>query len=290
MAAESTGNLAPLLALPIAVLTALAVGFAAAWFVPAWDELASRRIAGYRPRLAALGLDDVNWAQYLRLWGLAMVAAALGPWLILDMPLLGVPLAVAAWSAPPYLLERRIARRESILRDQMTSASVALANAVRAGMSLADGLESVAAETPDPLATELRRIVADYHRGRPLGEAINAVRQRLDLDSFRLFSSALLVNLDRGGRVADTLVQIGRTLQENQRLERQLEADTAGGRKLIVILGIFPLVFLAVLMMMDSEGTGVQFRTIAGQVVLVVVLALIAVAVKVARRILAIEI
>ena len=135
----------------------------------------------------------------------------------------------------------------------------------------------------------MKFIVSDYRRGRPLADAILAVNQRLDLDSFRMFSAAILVNLDRGGRIGDTLVRISRSLEENQRLERKLEADTAGGRKLILILGAFPLLFLAGFSALDPQGTGAHFRGLPGQVVLIVVLLLILAAVKVAGKILAIS-
>ena len=52
----------------------------------------------------------------------------------------------------------------------MVAATIALANTSRAGLSLAQGLETVGNETPEPLASEIRRIVREYKHGRPLAE------------------------------------------------------------------------------------------------------------------------
>ena len=78
----------------------------------------------------------------------------------------------------------------------------------RAGLSLAQGLETVGKETSEPLAAEIRRVVREYKHGRPLAEALRAAKDRLNIDSFTLFASAVLVSLERGGRITDALERI----------------------------------------------------------------------------------
>src|SRR5205085_687207 len=148
----------------------------------------------------------------------------------------GVALIFFVYVAPRYVLEFVIARRRSLLRDQMVGASTAMANAARAGLALGQALESISKETPAPLANEFRRIIQEYERGRPLPDALRDAKERLELDGFTLFTSSLLTCLDRGGRITEALDRISKSLQESQRLERKLEADTATGRKVVIIL------------------------------------------------------
>jgi len=284
----------PILLLAAPLATALAAG-AAAVALPRsgasdlWGAAVSRHLSGLLPQIQALGLDRSRVDLGLKLWGVAMIAvvgvmAALGQWL------LAVPAAILVWAAPRIVVEAMVKRRRNLLRDQMVGATVALANATRAGLALAQGLEAAAAETPEPLRSEFRQVVNEYRRGRPLPEAIAAAKRRLGLESFTLFASALLVCLERGGRLSESLEAIARSLQENQRLERKLEAETASGRAVVAVLAIFPIAFLGLFGLINPEGTALMFSTLIGQAALVVVALLIFGAAAMARRILAIDI
>lgn len=254
--------------------TALAVAVGYAWAAPLWDRLAARYLADLVAGQKASGFEPLPLAPLLRWWGLLLVAVVLGLGL-LGQALLAPPIVLVLVLLPRYVLQYRIGRRRRLLRDQLVGTTVALANSARAGQSLAQGFESVGAETPEPLAREIRRIVADYHRGRPLAEAIAEAKKRIDLESFTLFASAILVSLERGGRISDSLVEISRTLQEGQRLERKLEADTTTGRLVGLLLAAFPFVFLAGFYIVEPEMTSLIFTTLAGRVVLLVVMVIV---------------
>jgi Flp pilus assembly protein TadB len=66
-----------------------------------------------------------------------------------------------------------------------------------------------------------------------LPESLRAAKDRLNIDSFTLFAAAILVSLERGGRITDALERISHSLQELQRIERKLEVDTASGKKVV---------------------------------------------------------
>jgi tight adherence protein B len=105
-----------------------------------------------------------------------------------------------------------------------------------------------------------------------------------------LFSAAVLVSLERGGKITEALERIGHSLQETQRIERKLEVDTASGKKVVYILTAFPLFFLALSYMMNPVGTSDVFQSMLGQIVLLVVIALAYFSFRWSQRILAIEV
>jgi Flp pilus assembly protein TadB len=255
--------------------TAGAVLLAIAWLIPLWDSYCEYYLGQISPMLDSLSLRRASLAPWLRLWGVAMIVVF---WLFVFY-LRMLPLAPAAvyfvYIAPRMILAHLIERRKRMLRDQMVQACQALANTTRAGLSLAQGLETVAEESPQPLASELRRIVYEYRRGRPLAEAIRDTKQRLRLESFSTFAAAVLVSLERGGRISEMLDGISASLAENQRLERKLEAETASGRRAAWVMGLFPFVFLAGFCALDIGGTALIFETIVGQIVLLAVIALV---------------
>lgn len=242
---------------------------------PAWDSVSARQVKDLTPQLHDLRLNVGMLPVWLRLWGTLMVLTIV----LLGIVLQSWPLTLATlgliYVAPRMLMSQLIARRRRLLRDQIVAASSGIANAVRAGLSLAQGIESVAKDTPNPLAFELRRIVFEWQRGRPLLEAIDEVRTRLQLDGFTLFAIAISACVDRGGNVSAALDRISRSLTENQRLERKLEADTASGRQVVVILACFPFGFLGLFFLLDPVATGRMFTTVPGQVVLMMVIGIV---------------
>jgi tight adherence protein B len=277
-----------LLVLASSVLLLAAAFLLLRWNVVLWDEFAAWILADFTRQMRSVGLDSSRLATYLRWWGISLVSA-LAICVALGIPVIGIAVVFFIYVAPRFALEFAIARRRTLLRDQMVGAATAMANSSRAGLALAQALESVGKETPPPLALELRRIVKEFERGRPLPDALRDAKERLQLDGFTLFTSSLLTCLNHGGRVSEALDRISKSLQESQRLERKLEADTATGRRVVIILIMFPVVFLVGFYLMDPASTGVLFSTIPGQFVVLMVLALAYLSAIWAKRILTID-
>lgn len=97
------------------------------------------------------------------------------------------------------------------------------------------------------------------------------LKNRLRLESMTLFCTALGVCHERGGNLTFALDQIGYSLEEQQRVERKMDADTASGQMLVGLMGIFPIGFLMMFYMLDPESTALMFSTLKGQIVLCIV-------------------
>jgi tight adherence protein B len=255
-----------------------------------WDGVTRRYVADLTPKLDSLSLDRTELSSYLRIWGMSLVAAFVVVAFIFQMPPVAIAAVYLVYVAPRIILDLMIRRRRALLRDQMVTATIALANTSRAGLSLAQGLSTVANETPEPLANEIRRVVHEYKHGRPLAEALRAAKDRLNIDSFTLFASAVLVSLERGGRITDSLERISHSLQEIQRIERKLEVDTASGKKVVYILTGFPFFFLGLSYFMNPQGTATVFRSLLGQLILLVIIGLCYFSFRWSQKILTIEV
>ena len=274
----------------ITTATVFVAGFLAARSIRgAWDLISQHYIADLQPMVESLSLDQKHIQSLLRWWGISLALSFLVLTFVLGMFPIALAVAVLLLLAPRWLLRLMIKRQRTRLRDQLVGGTTSLANACRAGLSLAQGLETVSSEVPQPLATEFQRIVSEYQHGRSLSEAITTTKERLRLDSFTVFASAVCVSLQRGGRITESLERIGSTLQENQRIERKLEAETASGRKVVVLLALFPFVFLGGFYLMHPEGTVLVFQSLIGQFVLLAVIGLVVASVAWSNRILAIE-
>ena len=255
----------------------------------AWDRFTYQFVAGQLDQARALSLKSETIRVALRCWGISMLGIVALGWLMGMLPV-AMGLLVVSLILPTWILTWVIQRRRQLLRDQMVGCTRALANSARAGQSLQQALQAVAAESPLPLAGELQRIVGEYQLGRPLVDALSDARRRLKLDSFSLFASSLIVSLERGGRVTEALERIGHSLQENQRVERKLAAETASGWRVVLILTAFPFLFLAGFAVLHPEGTALMFTTLVGQLLLLFILALVVASLWWSRKILAVEV
>lgn len=273
----------------ISLLLALAVGLFVWEIGPIWDKVTAKQIADLSPRMQELRLDRSALPRYLRWWGISMLVVFVF-FTMRGMIPVGLTAVYMIYISPRLVLSSKIRRRSYLLRDQMVGASVALANATRAGLGISQGLATVAAEIDEPLATEFRRIVSDVEHGGVLRDALVSAKNRMQLDSFTLFASAVLVALERGGKLTEALEKISHSLQENQRLERKIEADTASGRQVVLILAAFPFLFLALFSFLEPEGVSYLFTTIAGQIIFVAIVVLVYLAVRWGNKILTVDI
>lgn len=273
-------------------IAALATGVAAALtmrlLLPALDRLTDQFTADLTPQLVAVHADTTRVRVYLRVWSVALVGVPVLLGVVLGMPVLAVIALVPILMTPRAVVRGVVRKQRTKLRDQLVSGCTNMANTVRAGLSFIQGMENVIDDTPEPLAYEFRRIVTEVRRGRPLVDALQETQDRLDLEPFTLFSTAVRACHVQGGNMTEALDRIGTSLLENQRLERKLEAETAAGQKAVRVLAMCPLAFLGMFSVMDPEGFE-TYSTPPGQVVLGVVLILDYVSVRWARAILKLD-
>lgn len=266
---------------------AAAIGFI--YILPIWDRVARHRLGDLADRFVALGYSASSVRDVMRMWGMAMAAIPFFFWQILGMAPVALLATAGMFVLPPLVGGYLIKRRETLLRDQLVSTTLSLSNAAKAGFNLRDGMALVAEEARPPLAGELKRIVADHDRGCPLVDAIETVQQRLAIESFTLFSVAIRVAVDRGGRLNEALRRISRSLVEHQRLERKMDADTSNGRYSALLMGLFPPFFVVLFHLLDPNSTTLLFTTLLGQVVITVVAILTYIGGRWAAKILTID-
>jgi tight adherence protein B len=257
------------------VLSSALIGLATALVVigsaDAVDWVNGRYLADLGERMDRLGMDS----RSLRGWLRARWLLAIGAFLVISVWLHMVPVGIVASVVTYYVvglwLEGRLGTRRCQLRDQLVGATRGLAAQVRAGLPLTEGLAEISGDTPEPLGGLLRRGVNQSEQGRALKAVLLDMKERLQLESFSLLVVALLIAEERGGKLSDVLERIGHSLQEQQRIERKRESETAAGRLLVNILASFPALFLGLFYLLDPKGTGLIFTTLAGQIVLCVV-------------------
>lgn len=148
----------------------------------------------------------------------------------------GVLAAAGPWLALNFLGERRTAAFTSQLPDMLQL----LATTLRSGFSLLQGLDTVARQLPEPTGEEMRQVVAEARLGRPLIQSLDDVAKRVHSDDFDWVVTAVAIQREVGGNLAELLDTVAATMQERERIRREVKTLTAEGRIGAIILSILP--------------------------------------------------
>ena len=180
-----------------------------------------------------------------------------------------IPFAIVACLlgivGPRIALKIVIERQEKAIRHQMVSASNFLVNTARAGMPITDGFSHAVQELPAPVSCVFSRIVSDHQNGRVLAEAIDGVKKKLSLECFSLFATAIQVSLIQGGNMTDSLNRITHSLEEHDRLEGKMLADTAESRRANLLMACAPVLWFGFLYFAMNTWFCLMFNTLPGQ-------------------------
>ena len=165
--------------------------------------------------------------------------------LLIGILLGGLPLA--------YVLHRR-SQRFNKFEQQLPEALDLIVSALRAGHSLASSLGLVAREASDPVGAEFRICHEEQNYGLELRTAMENLVARVPLQDVRIVTTAMLIQKESGGNLAEVREKAGHVIRERFRLKRQIRVHTAQGRLTGWILSFLPVV-LGFLLYMTSPDT-----------------------------------
>jgi tight adherence protein B len=183
-----------------------------------------------------------------------------------------IPLAAICLGAMPtlWLIFRR-KRRMRTFAAQLPDALEMLARGLRSGQSMAFGFNLVSTEMPQPISKEFGRVFEEQNLGIPLDESLKAMTRRIPNLDLKFFVTAVILQRQTGGDLAEILDKIGNLICERFRIWGQVQALTGEGRLSGVVLMALPFVlFLAVyqlnpnyIMTLFRDPMGTKMLTVA---------------------------
>jgi tight adherence protein B len=215
-------------------------------------------------------------------WLLLHTGIALGiPLLLLlvsggDMPLTLVGLLIGAAGPYVYLIFKQSKRKQKF-EESLAPTLQLFAGSLAAGHSLPQAVDTVAQEASEPMASELRRAVAEARLAVTIEDALDHVAERTGSKDFAWVAMAVRIQRNVGGNLAELLTTVAATLRERERLRRHVRVLSAEGRLSAIILGALPILFAfylfvvrrEYLMKLFTDPLGVAM-VIAGSVIFVV--------------------
>ena len=173
--------------------------------------------------------------------------------IVMQFPGPMIPLGASVGLLPLGFLYMRRRNRLKRFAAQLPDALELVGRALRAGHSLASGLQLVSVEMPAPIATEFRRTYEEQNFGVSLEDAIKNLGDRVPNMDLHFFITAVSIQRQTGGDLAEILDKLGYVIRERFKIFGQVRALTAEGRLSGWILNGLPIVLILALLKLNPD-------------------------------------
>ena len=183
------------------------------------------------------------WAPWLLGIAIALTIGLLTQWPLQYVLAIGAVLALLFSQLESFLFAQYVAKLETQLADAIDI----MVGALGAGAAVGPAIEAATEEIDAPLRPYLREISGRIRLGDEPIEVFRSLADRVPLETFLLFSSALAVHWDVGGRLAPTLASVGRTIRDRIEIKRRIQSNIAQSQfSTFAIIGLIYLIALIV--------------------------------------------
>lgn len=237
------------------------------------DQLSQRSLRRGRLTLAEeLGRADMKLrtSEFVMIQVGCMIAAALIGLIRFGFEPQFVIAGMGGYLIPMRLVRLRQRRRQRVLSGQLPDTVSLLSNALKAGYSFPQALDSVSKNASAPIADEFARVVRELNVGGSIEQSLDNLVKRAGNDDLDLVVTAAIIQTQVGGNLARVLDNISDTIRERVRVKGQISAMTAQGRASAWIITLLPVGLVALLYILTPDYFGVMTKTRAGLALLVI--------------------
>jgi tight adherence protein B len=199
--------------------------------------------------LRDLGAADLKLkpSEYIALWVGAIVGIPAVLYLVgfvvpsLQNPVVLLVGILFGFIAPRFWLNFRKGSRLKAFNKQLPDTVTLIANALRAGSSFLQAIELVVRESRPPISTEFSRVIREVNLGLPFDLALENMVRRVKSEDFELMATAISIQHQVGGNLAEILDSIAFTIRERVRIKGEINTLTAQQRMSGYVVGFLPI-------------------------------------------------
>ncbi len=193
-------------------------------------------------------------SEYLALQVLAGIGVGTAVYFLLGKNTLFAILgAIFGLFIPRFYLSFTAKRRLRAFEDQLSDTLNLWVNALRSGYSVLQSMEAIATELPPPVSVEFERVVQEVRLGLGVPQALYNMLRRVPSDDLDLVITAVNIQREVGGNLAEVLDTISFTIRERVRIKGEIRTLTAQGRLSGWIISLLPIGLALVLMVINPQ-------------------------------------
>ncbi|MBK9927147.1 MAG: type II secretion system F family protein [Anaerolineales bacterium] len=198
----------------------------------------------------------IKVSEYYALIFISMSALAIVAFLIQGSWPASIIGAIGGFFAPRFYVKRQQVVRLQKFNDQLGDMLNLMVNGLRAGYSTMQAMEAVSRELPAPISDEFRRVVQEMQIGITMEKALDNLLRRIPSDDLDFVITAMNVQREVGGNLAEILDTITFTIRERVRIKGEIRVMTANVRASGAILSLIPFGLGLALYFLSPEYIG----------------------------------
>lgn len=217
-------------------------------------------------------------AEYLVVIGASVLGAGVIGIIISRSILFGLLAAVGGGFIPGMYVSIQRGRRLKLFNNQLGDMLNLTVNGLRAGYSTLQAMEAVSRELPAPIADEFRRVVQEMQLGLAMEDSLEHLLRRISSDDLDLVVTAINVQREVGGNLAEILDVISYTIRERVRIKGEIASLTAQGRATAWVISALPIALVLLLYLVnrpyisqlwnpETRGCGIPILLLAATMV-----------------------
>jgi tight adherence protein B len=179
--------------------------------------------------------------EYLLVRVAAVVILGLVGYLLQRNFLVALVLGAVGFAVPPIYIRARQGRRLRAFNGQLPDVLDHLQGSLRAGYGLLQSVEWVSRQMPNPAGMEFDRVVREVQLGRNILDALDSMVRRIPSDDLALIVTAVKIQYEVGGSLAEILEIVAHTIRERVRIQREISVLTAQQRISGYVLMVLPI-------------------------------------------------
>jgi tight adherence protein B len=185
-------------------------------------------------------------------------------------PLLAVIAGVAVVVVLYLYISSTASKERKKFANQLPEVLTLLATSLRAGYSIMQAIEAVAAEAPEPSNREFGQAMSEIRLGRPMIDALGDVAVRMESQDFEWTVMAIAIQREVGGNLAEVLQSTAETMLYRNRFRREVKALTAEGRLSMYIMLGLPFAIALGIYFLNPGYLDPLFTSLAGIVAIII--------------------
>ncbi len=176
--------------------------------------------------------------------------------------------SLVGFFAPRAYVAFRQGRRLRSFNNQLGDTINLMVNSIRAGYSIMQAMRAVSEEMGPPASTEYGRVVQEVQLGISLEEALAHMLRRVPSEDLDMMITAINVQREVGGNLAEVLESISYTIRERIRIKGEIQALTAQSRISGYMVAIVPVVLAVAIYLINPEFMGLLFQHTCGHIMI----------------------
>jgi tight adherence protein B len=192
--------------------------------------------------------------EYIALFIISIIGCAFLAWIIGGRDIISLIIgAVVGLFLPRMYIRRQQSRRLIRFNEQLADMLNLMVNGLRAGYSTMQAMEAISKELPPPICDEFRRVIQEMQIGITMERALANLLRRIPSDDLDFVITAINVQREVGGNLAEILDVITYTIRERVRIKGEIRVLTAQVMVSGKILAFMPVALIGVLWFLNKE-------------------------------------